>query len=142
MIIKCPFCDLENEKARTLKTGKLTSVILSNPRLMPGHILVVPKRHIEKPWELTNKEVLAIFEDIKWVEGILLASKLATGCDIRQNYRPFMKQGRIKVNHVHFHVLPRTIEDELFHASMKHETVLFKDLSDKERQSIQELFQG
>ncbi len=45
----CPFCDIEqNNSHRSVIDGDLISVILSNPRLMPGHALVIPKRHIEK----------------------------------------------------------------------------------------------
>lgn len=106
---------------------------------MPGHTLVVPNRHVEKPWELADDELVAIFSDIKWVESVLLKT-IATGCDIRQNYRPFLPQGRTKVDHVHFHVLPRTSEDQLYQTSMKYETQLFKDLSEQEETSIQKLF--
>lgn len=137
--MSCPFCNLQSEKTRTIKSGKLTTIILSNPRLMPGHTLVVPNRHVEKPWELADDELVAIFSDIKWVESVLLKT-IATGCDIRQNYRPFLPQGRTKVDHVHFHVLPRTSEDQLYQTSMKYETQLFKDLSEQEETSIQKLF--
>lgn len=136
--MSCPFCNLATEAHRTIRTGTLTSVILSNPRLMPGHTLVVPNRHVEKPWELTNEEILAVFEDIKFVEAKLLAT-IATGCDVRQNYRPFIPQGRVKIDHVHFHVLPRTSEDELYQKSMRHETALFQDLSPDEETHIRSL---
>lgn len=137
----CPFCGiLETETERVIRQGTNTAVFLSNPRLMPGHTLVVPKRHIEKPWELDPKEILEIFEQIRFIEDRLLNSGLATGCDIRQNYRPFMQQGRIKIDHVHFHILPRTMEDELYQKSMRHETELFLDLEDEERTDVLELF--
>lgn len=66
----------------------------------------------------------------------MIVSKLATGCDVRQNYRPFLPQGRVKIDHLHFHVLPRTNEDELFTVSMRFERELFKALPSDERDHI------
>lgn len=134
----CPFCNLDSEKNRTIRKGKLSTIILSNPRLMPGHTLVIPNRHIEQPWGLTKDELLAMFKDITYVSKKLL-STIATGIDVRQNYRPFLAQGRVKVNHVHFHVLPRTNEDKLFRVSMKFEAELFKDLNQREISKIQKI---
>jgi histidine triad (HIT) family protein len=107
---------------------------------MPGHTLIIPKRHIEKPWELTTEELLDIFNNIWWAEHKLLKGGIATGCDIRQNYRPFMPQGRVKVNHLHFHVMPRTLEDKLYQESMRFERDLFKDLPEDEREQVVKLF--
>ncbi len=135
----CPFCEINNEKTRIIRKNILTTVALSNPRLMPGHTLVIPNRHLEKPWELTDNEIIAIFNEINFVRYKLLNS-IATGCDVRQNYRPFLAQSKLKVNHVHFHVLPRTDEDGLYKKSMKFEKSIFKDLTSKERETILKLF--
>src|SRR5690349_10131556 len=101
MLDSCPFCDANLLKQRVLWEDDLTVTFLADPHLMPGHTLVVPKRHVEKPWELTKSELEAIFENIWKVEQQIIKTKLGTGCDIRQNYRPFMKQSRVKVDHVH-----------------------------------------
>jgi len=62
---------------------------------MPGHLLVVPKRHVEKLSALQEDERRELFEKvIQFQEKIL--SKLASGCDIKQNYRPFQKQSNLK----------------------------------------------
>ncbi len=138
----CPFCDLasDSEKSRVIRKSKLTTTFLSNPRLVKGHTLVIPNRHVEKPDELTSDEILAIFDEIKWVESRLLSSDLADGVDIRQHYRPFLPQGRIKIDHVHFHVLPRTKDDELYKKAMIHEIEMFKSLSVEEQEQIHKLF--
>ena len=128
----CPFCNLTQ---RVIKENQLASVILSNPRKVPGHFLVIPKRHVEKPWELTKDEVAAIFDLIFLVQR-KVSEKLAEGCDIRQNYRPFLKQSRIKIDHIHYHVIPRNFEDPIYVKVEKHETDLFEDLSDSEHDQI------
>ena len=132
---ECPFCNL---KDRVLKSNKRAVVILSNPRKVPGHFLVLPKRHVEKPWELTPEELQDIFELIFFVEQRIIG-KLGEGVDIKQNYRPFMKQGKLKVDHLHFHVYPRSWEDYLFQVSEKYETDLFVELDSLEAKEVARL---
>lgn len=132
---ECPFCNLSE---RVLKENGTAQAFLSNPRKVPGHFLVSPKRHVEKPWELTNAELKDIFDLIFFVEQKLIG-KLGDGVDIRQNYRPFMQQGKLKVNHVHFHVYPRYMEDYLYKVSEQFETDLFTDLDEGEQAEFAKL---
>lgn len=106
---------------------------------MPGHTLITPKRHVEKPWELTDDELLSIFELIYFAQR-QLAKEFSQGCDVRQNYRPFLQQSRLKVDHVHFHVMPRDFEDELYQKVEKHETDMFKDITPEEHDKIAKIF--
>lgn len=134
-VIDCPFCDpLE----RVLKENASAQVMLSDPRKVPGHILVMPKRHIIKPWDLTQQELEDVFELIFFIESRIIG-KLGDGCDIRQNYRPFMKQDALKINHVHFHVIPRTFQDYIYSVAEKYETDLFAELDDLERDAVAKL---
>lgn len=133
----CPFCGSDE---RVLKSNVHAQVILSNPRKVPGHFLVVPKRHVEKPWDLTKDELGDIFELIFFIEQKIIG-KLGDGCDVRQNYRPFLQQGDLKVNHVHFHVLPRSLEDYIYQISEKYDTELFADLDKIEAREVAKLLQ-
>lgn len=128
----CPFCHpletiiLENGSAQAL---------LSDPRKVPGHTLVVPKRHIEKPWELTESEITDIYALIFIIEQKLIG-KLGDGCDIRQNYRPFTRQDKLKLNHLSFHVIPRSMNDYIYSVSEHYEEDIFADLDDEERMAV------
>jgi diadenosine tetraphosphate (Ap4A) HIT family hydrolase len=133
----CPFC---NAKERVLRENDHAILLLSNPRKVPGHFLVVPKRHVEEPWQLTGDELQDVFKLIFFVEQKILG-KLGDGVDIRQNYRPFLKQNRLKVDHVHFHVYPRALDDYLYQVSEKYETDLFAELDDLERKEVEKLLQ-
>lgn len=133
----CPFC---NPSQRILKENELAYVLLSSPRKVPGHFLVMPKRHVEKPWELTVEELNAVFELVFFVQK-RVAEKLSEGCDVRQNYRPFLKQGRVKVDHVHYHVIPRDLFDSLYDKVEKHETDLFQDLTEEEQEEMARLLE-
>lgn len=137
--MNCPFCDINKEKTRIIKERKKVFVILSNPRLMPGHFLVIPKRHVEKISELNEDERKELFNTVvEFQEKIL--SKFASGCDIRQNYRPFQKQNKLKVDHLHIHLQPREFKDELYERCQIFEKDLFKELSDEEKEKLFNLF--
>jgi diadenosine tetraphosphate (Ap4A) HIT family hydrolase len=135
---ECPFCDL---KDRVLKENERAVVILSNPRKVPGHFLVLPKRHIEEPWQLTPEELQDIFALIFFVEQRIIG-KLGTGVDIRQNYRPFKKHTtNFAANHILFHVIPRSADDYIYSVSEKYERDLFADLDSLEAKEVAKLLQ-
>lgn len=136
-LAQCPFC---GEKDRILKENNSARVFLSNPRKVPGHFLVTPKRHVEKPWELKSNELTDIFELIFFIEQKIIG-KLGDGCDVRQNYRPFIAQGPLKIDHIHFHVIPRALEDYIYSVSEKYETDLFAALDEKEAEEVAKLLQ-
>ena len=131
----CPFCALDQ---RIVKENDLAVAMLSNPRKVPGHFLVLPKRHIEKPWELTAAELSSIFELIFLIEKRIIG-KLGDGCDIKQNYRPFLPESRLKADHILFHVYPRSLNDYLYKVSEIYETDLFADLDPLEHDEVAKL---
>ena len=120
MIINCPFCNINQEKTRIIEERERVLIVLSNPRLMPGHTLVIPKRHVEKISELNPEERKELFDMVIDYHKKII-ERYAHGCDMRQNYRPFLSQSDIKVDHVHIHLLPRENEDELYQKSMQFE---------------------
>lgn len=136
-IDECPFCNLDE---RIILENEHANLFLSDPRKVEGHVLVTPKRHIEKPWEIKPDELLAIF-GLVYIAQQRLAAAFEGGCDVKQNYRPFMKQGRVKVDHVHYHVYPRTNEDILYQQVEKYETDMFINLSEDERRRVTALFE-
>ena len=99
---------------------------------------MIPKRHVEKPWELEDKEILSVYELINFVEQRVV-KELATGVDLRQHCRPFLREGRTKVNHVHYHIFPRTLNDELHQHNTEDD--LWEDLSPEEHDRIAKLLE-
>lgn len=130
----CPFCGEVLKENRTLKEGKLAYAILSNPRLMPGHVLVIPRRHVEKISELTKDEYDEIFNLLVEFQAKII-TKLSSGCDMRQNFKPYLENSRTHVDHVHFHLLPREVNDELQEAE-KSRMPMYRDLPDEEKQKL------
>ena len=136
-IEECPFCDL---KDRILKENTHAHLFLSNPRKVEGHFLVAPKRHVERPWDLNERERIDIFELVFLTQELLVA-RFGGGCDVRQNFRPFIPQGQIKIDHVHYHIYPRQLEDPLYQLVEKHETAMFTDLTPEEKNRFSRLVQ-
>lgn len=133
----CPFC---NPSERVLKSNDHAQLLLSNPHKVPGHLLVTPKRHLEQPWDLRHDELTAVFDLIFFAEQRLIG-KLGEGCDIRQNYRPYQNQDELKVNHLTFHVIPRSPDDYLYTVSEHYEDDLFADLDATEAEAVSKLLQ-
>ncbi len=132
----CPFCNL---KDRVIRENEHVFVLLSNPRKVPGHVLVIPKRHVEEPWELTAEERRDIFALTDDVTKRLVAAKLGDGVDMRQNYRPFMQQGKLSVRHIHFHLIPRMQDDYIYQISEKYDTELFANIDESEAKEVTKL---
>ena len=110
-------------------------VIFSNPRIMPGHLLVIPKRHVTRLSEMTKEEKDELLELlIEFEEKIL--EKLSAGCDIRQNYKPYVQNSRTSVKHFHFHLYPRNLNDELHQVLEPVYKPLYRDLPDEEKEKL------
>ena len=135
--MNCPFC---NAKDRILKENERAFVILSNPRRVEGHFLVVPKRHVEDPTQITDEEIVDVFRLVRFVQSRVIGV-LGEGTNVRQNYMPFRPDGRIKVSHTHYHVLPRSNEDRLWQLVDRHDTQTFEDLSHEEHDRIAKLLE-
>lgn len=122
----CVFCDYDRSKV--IRESENSFTILSNPYLIIGHCLLVPKNHYESLIEISDNILFELTIELKNVVGLLIDKLHISGFDIRQNYRPFLKESKYKVNHLHFHVIPRSFEDELYKKSMIYEKDVFKDL--------------
>ena len=82
--------------------------------------------------ELEKKELLDLL--IEFEEKIL--AKLSAGCDIRQNYKPYVENSRTSVKHFHFHLYPRNLNDEFHQAIYPAQKPLYRDLPEQEREKL------
>ena len=66
---KCVFCEIisRNKKNETqfISESKHSFIILSNPSLTKGHLLIILKKHVEKISELKNFEKKDLFKIIE-----------------------------------------------------------------------------
>ena len=137
----CPFCTIDHEVTRIVREYEHVLVILSNPRLVPGHCLVIPRRHVLRLSELRSEERVALFDAVVEMQDMIVA-RFVKGCDIREHYRPFLSQSNVKVDHVHIHLQPRALEDELYKRSQKYEQTLWQPLTKEECERFVVLYQA
>jgi ATP adenylyltransferase len=136
----CPFCNtLITDRNRVIKETAFSFVILSDPKLMEGHMLVIPKRHVSRPAELSKDELLDWFNETVLLQERVL-EKISPGCDISQHFRPFIPDNGLKVSHLHFHVRPRFLDDELFTKVQIHENKVFTKPTKDELNKYKEIF--
>ena len=120
----CPFCrivkgiesdGLSNQEDVIYHDDQVTAFVslhwLPNN---PGHVLVVPTRHIENIYNLTPDIAVYVYE---LARQVAIAFKEVYGCDgtsTRQHNEP---AGYQDVWHFHMHVFPRYENDQLYNLS-------------------------
>ena len=99
----CPFCRKEVLDAQTFYEGEGVLGILTYKPAVPGHVLIIPKRHVDRFEELTAEEIAALGVAIQKVDR---AVRNAFG---HEDYLLLQKNGRgagQSVPHLHFHYVP------------------------------------
>jgi len=131
----CVFCNLVEGKTHRALIGenKHAIAVLDAYPIVEGHSLVIPKKHHEALWDIPKEELHAIFELVVEVEKKLLKNLPCGGVDLRQHYRPFVPESKLKKNHLHFHLIPRKTWDDLFKHVGTRET---KFRTEPERKSL------
>lgn len=122
----CAFCDIVARKAKTavITKSKYALAFMDKRPVIEGHCLVIPKKHYEALWELPEKELTDFIKLICKVQKLIYDNLNYEGADLRQHYRPFLPENEMTKRHVHFHVIPRTFNDEIFKKSLKHHEAL------------------
>lgn len=104
----CAFCDPKVLEKQKFYEDDLVIALYTYRPLMPGHSLIIPKRHVERFEQLTDDEACQICRVIKKVN---LAAMKAFGTS---SYLILQKNGwesGQSVPHVHFHYIPRKAGD-------------------------------
>lgn len=104
----CVFCDRRSLEWRTIRSEDLFTSFVSRPWFRKGHSLVVPNIHRETLAELTPEEGAAIMGELG---RLSLALDEGFGSGIMQKHQPLQAENGLKVDHVHFHVFPRIMDE-------------------------------
>ena len=108
--MSCPFCAIVAGEAaahRVLEDDTAVAFLDRRP-LFPGHVLVVPRRHLGTLTDLTPDEVGPFFRRVRRVTGAVVAAMAAAGAFVAANNRVSQS-----VPHFHVHVVPRNRGDGL-----------------------------
>lgn len=105
----CPYCAIPEIKERTIVSTKLSWAFPTNIPIVPGHILVVPRRCVATYERMTDKERKDLFKLATKLKKALTKTFKATGFNLAWNEGEVAGQS---VPHFHLHILPRKLGDE------------------------------
>lgn len=99
----CLFCNIEPE--RILVTSELSYAIADGFPVTPGHTLIIPKRHVEGWFGLTDEEMLDCNRLVHEMRGTLESDDASIqGFNIGANVGGVAGQ---TIFHCHIHLIPR-----------------------------------
>lgn len=98
----CDFCDLPEVQARVFLETDLVKAFPTHMPIVPGHVLIIPKRHVVTESELTPAEREAISETVATLRGALSEQFGAEGFNFAWNEGIGQSEP-----HLHLHMLPR-----------------------------------
>jgi histidine triad (HIT) family protein len=106
----CVFCSVvagESDAHRILLDGTAVAFLDQRP-LFPGHVLVVPREHVETLSDLPAELVGPFFERVRRITSTVERGMAAAGSFVALNNRVSQS-----VPHLHVHVVPRNRKDGL-----------------------------
>ena len=92
---------------RVFEDGEVVAFLDVRP-LFPGHVLVVPREHVETLTDLPAAGIGPLFERVQALAGAMETGLGAQGSFVAMNNRVSQS-----VPHLHVHVVPRTKGDGL-----------------------------
>lgn len=126
----CVFCaaqETPDGEALIVHEGGAAFVILNLFPYNPGHLMVVPRRHVARLVDLTRDELIEIAELTRAAEQALTEVYQPQGINVGMNLgRP---AGAGVADHLHMHLVPRWIGDTNFMAVVGGVRVLPEELT-------------
>lgn len=105
----CLFCDFRNtENHSIIEQNNLAYTRWDNFPVSEGHAEIVPKRHVESFFELSNDELIAVYDLAKTTKEIIASKYHPDSFNLGVNDGE--AAGRT-VHHLHLHLIPRYIGD-------------------------------
>jgi histidine triad (HIT) family protein len=106
----CPFCRIVDgvDQAEIVLDAEEAVGFLDRRPVFPGHVLVVPRVHVETLPDLPAPEVGGFFQRVQLVSAVVPAALGADGTFVAVNN--VVSQS---VAHLHVHVVPRKRKDGL-----------------------------
>jgi histidine triad (HIT) family protein len=108
----CIFCEIISGKsgASHVYENEATLAFMNLRQANPGHVLIVPKAHVETIYDLTELQAAQLFQMVVLVSRAIRQSLQPGGLSLFQANEAASQQ---EVLHVHFHLLPRWHGDGL-----------------------------
>lgn len=105
----CAFCDPKVIEAQKFYEDGTVIALYTHKPVMPGHCLIIPKRHAERFEQLTDEEAASLCRVIQKVDqAVIKVYNRAAYLLLQKNG---VEAGQT-VPHVHFHYIPRQAGDD------------------------------
>lgn len=132
------YCAFDDPKVLDLQTfyeDDLVLALYTHRPILPGHCLIIPKRHVERFEMLTDEEILQIGRAIKKVDQA--AAKVFQTSSYLLLQKNGLEVGQT-VPHVHFHYIPRKTGDDSTYKFLVNMLLvnIFSPISSEEMQKI------
>lgn len=101
--MKCPFCSAEIKDSVFYESAGMLAIYNIAP-ILPGHSLVIPRRHVESIFDLSAEEFDEFFRFAKEVTLILNKAFESQGFD--WSLQESEEAGQT-IPHLHLHIIPR-----------------------------------
>jgi bis(5'-adenosyl)-triphosphatase len=104
----CPFCDAEIIRKEEFHATRHFLCFSNHKPVLPGHSLIIPKRHVETILDMNDEELHELAPLMKKLAAILMKAYGCSGVDIA------LQDGAAagaSVAHLHWHVVPRKAGD-------------------------------
>ena len=105
---ECIFCRPQRE---ILASNEHAIAVFDTYPVSPGHSLILPRRHVETVWDLSDAEYAACYALVRELKPLLEARFRPDGFNVGVNCGEAAGQS---VWHAHIHVIPRFKGDTPF----------------------------
>ena len=112
-IENCIFCKIARKDlpAKIVYENEAVLAFLDISPISDGHTIVIPKNHYLNIESIPVEELNKTIEVVKYIATLIHNRLNIDGYNILQNN--FLAAGQV-VNHFHFHIIPRRLNDEKF----------------------------
>ncbi|MEQ6378448.1 HIT family protein [Bacillaceae bacterium S4-13-56] len=100
--MSCPFC--QQDKLQIELENNLAIAFFDKYPVQKGHLLIIPKDHVETYFDAITEQIMAIHELIQQGKELIDQKFQPDGYNIGVNVG---KYGGQTVPHLHFHLIPR-----------------------------------
>jgi histidine triad (HIT) family protein len=109
--VTCTFCQIANGElpAQIVHRDENVVAFLDRAPLLPGHVLVMPTKHVETLDDLPDDLLAPVFAAVRRTSTAVQKALRAEGSFVATNTRVSQS-----VPHLHVHVVPRNKGDGLF----------------------------
>ena len=98
----CIFCNTKGEKL--VAENALAQAVYDTYPVSPGHVLVIPRRHVATIWDLSEEEYASCFALVRQARAIIEARHGTNAFNVGVNCGVLAGQS---VMHAHIHLIPR-----------------------------------